>query len=134
MSHRIPRTLPAFLFLATSVLAADITGIWSGQQQGRRGEPEDVSFRFKLDGQSLTGKMFGDEFDLTITEGSVSGDQIRFILTTTNYYSKTKSVFIYTGAIKGAEIELVRERVPTVEDKAAKRPVFTQTLKLKRLT
>ncbi len=26
-----------------SVLAADITGIWAGQQQGRRGEPEDVA-------------------------------------------------------------------------------------------
>jgi hypothetical protein len=114
--------------------AADITGIWTGQQQGRRGEPEDVAFRFKVDGPSVTGTMFGDEFDLPITEASIEGDQIRFVITTTNYYSGTKSRFIYTGTIKGSEIELVRERVQTPEEKAANRPLFKSTLTLKRIS
>ena len=126
-------TLLAWLVLATCVLAADITGIWTGQQQGRGGAAEDVAFRFKLDGKSLTGKMFGDEFDIPIAEASVSGDQVRFTVTTTNYYSGTKVRFVYTGAVNGAEMELVRERVQTPEDKAANRPVAKQTLKLKRL-
>jgi hypothetical protein len=134
MKHGIARSALGFLLLATSMMAADITGIWAGQQQGRLGQSEDVAFRFKLDGQKLTGTMFGDEFDIPVGEGSVSGEQVRFTVTTTNYYSKTKQTFIYTGTIKGSEMELVRERVASSEDRtAAKQGPGKQTLKLKRL-
>src|SRR5437764_13102215 len=129
MTHRIARCALGFLLFANWVLAADLTGIWAGQQQGRLGQPEDVAFRFKLDGQLLTGKMFGDEFDIPITEASVSGDQVRFTTVTTNYYNGTKVKFTYTGTIKGTEMELVRERVQSPEDKSANRPAVKQTLK-----
>jgi hypothetical protein len=129
MRHRIA----VFFLVAVSALASDITGIWAGQQEGRRGGVEDVAFRFKLEGQSLTGKMFGDEFDIPIGEASLTGDQVRFTVTTTNYYSGNKITFTFTGAIKGTEMELVRERVQTPEDKAANRPISRQTIKLKRL-
>jgi hypothetical protein len=121
------------LLLATCALASEIDGIWVGQQPGRRGDTEDLAFRFKLNGQVLTGKMFGDEADLPIAEGSFSGDQIRFIVTTTNYYNGTKTRFIYTGAIKNGEMELTRERVQNPEEKAANRNAGKQTLKLKRV-
>ena len=136
-------------FFAAVLLASDVNGVWTGQQAGRRGEPEDVAFRFKIDGQTLTGKMFGDEFDLPISEGSISGDQIRFVVTTVNYYNGTKTPFVYTGTVKGGEMELIRERVQTPEEKAAEttlkkapekapekaanRPPVKQTLKLKRI-
>jgi hypothetical protein len=123
---------------AVSLVASDLTGIWLGQDQDRRGEPQDLAFRFKQNGEALTGKMFGDEFDIAISEGSVSGDQIRFTVTTTNYYSGAKTVFVYTGTVKEGELELIRERVPTAEDKTANdktanRPMAKQTLKLKRI-
>ena len=134
MTHRIARCALGFLLVANWVLAADITGIWAGQQQGRLGQPEDVAFRFKLEGQTLTGKMFGDEFDLPIAEGSVSGDQVRFTVTTTNYYSKTATKFTYTGTLKGGELELVRERIATPQDTpAVNRQPGKLTLKLKQL-
>jgi hypothetical protein len=123
------------MLLAACLPASEIDGIWVGQQQGRRGEPEDLAFRFKLDGQVLTGKMFGDEFDLPISDGSFSGDQIRFVVTTTNYYNGTKTRFVYLGAIKNGEMELTRERIQTADEKAANRNpgnVGKQTLKLKR--
>jgi hypothetical protein len=130
----IVRSVVAVLLLAVYVQAAEVDGIWVGQQQGRRGEPEDLAFRFKLDGQVVTGKMFGDEADLPISEGSFSGDQIRFVVTTTNYYSGTKTKFIYIGAIKNGEMELTRERIQTAEEKAANRNIAgKQTLKLKRI-
>ena len=132
MQPWIARAVVGLLLFAPAMAAADINGIWVGQQMGRRGEPEDLSFRFKQNGQSVTGKMFGDEFDLPISEGSLSGDQIRFIVTTTNYYNGTKTKFIYTGTVKGSELELVRERVPTPDDKAASKTA-KQTLKLKRI-
>src|SRR5678815_3342062 len=129
----IARSVLTVLLFAVYVQAAEVDGIWVGQQQGRRGEPEDLAFRFKLDGQVLTGKLFGDEFDLPISEGSFSGDQIRFVVTTTNYYNGTKTKFIYSGAIKGGEMELTRERLQTAEERAANRNAAgKQTLKLKR--
>jgi hypothetical protein len=135
MTHRIARCALGVLLLANWVLAADITGIWAGQQQGRNGQLDDVAFRFKLDGQTLTGKMFGDEFDLPITEGTVSGDQVRFTVVTTNYYNKNTTSFIYTGTLKGGELELVRERVATPQDTPAvnRQQPGKQTFKLKRL-
>jgi len=133
MRRRIACLVPALLFFATFALAADIDGIWVGQQPGRRAEPEDLAFRFQSSGQTVTGKMFGDEFDLPISEGSFSGDQVRFTVTTTNYYNGTKTRFIYTGTIKDGELELVRERVPAPDDKAGKGPAGKQTIKLKKL-
>jgi hypothetical protein len=129
----IARSVLAVLLFAVYVQAAEVDGIWVGQQQGRRGEPEDLAFRFKLDGQVLSGKMFGDEADLPISEGTFSGDQIRFVVTTTNYYNGTTTKFIYSGAIKNGEMELTRERVQTAEEKAANRNTAgKQILKLKR--
>ena len=134
MRHRIAQSVLGFLCFTTCVLGADIAGIWAGQQPGRLGQAEDVAFRFNLHGQVLTGTMFGDEFDIPIREGSISGDQVRFKVITTNYYSGAKVTFIYTGVMKGAEIELVRERVRTPEDKGGgNRAAGNQTLKLKRL-
>jgi hypothetical protein len=134
MRCRIARCVGALLFFAACVLASEIDGVWVGQQPGRRGDVEDLAFRFKLNGQTLTGKMFGDEFDLPISDASLSGDQIRFVVTTTNYYNGVKTRFLYTGTIKGDEMELVRERVPSAEDaKGASRMPAKQTLKLKRI-
>ena len=133
MKKRIPQLLLVLLIAATSLFGVDVTGIWAGTQQGRRGDPEDVSFRFRVEGTTLTGKMFGDEFDLPIEEASVVGDQVRFAVVTKNYYSGTNTKFTYTGTVSGSEMTLVRERIPTPEEKAANKPVVKQTLKLKRL-
>jgi hypothetical protein len=134
MSRRIARCVLALLLFATCLHASDIDGVWVGQQPGRGGASEDLAFRFQLNGQSLTGKMFGDEFDLPLSEGSFSGDQIRFTVTTNNYYNGTKTKFIYTGSIKDGVLELVRERVPAPQDKAGKGPAARQVLKLKRIS
>ena len=137
MSRCIARSVLGLLLLAPCLLASDIDGVWVGQQPGRRGEAEDLAFRFKLNGESLTGKMFGDEFDLPISEGSFSGDQIRFVVTTTNYYNGIKTRFTYTGTIKDGVLELVRERVQAPDEKSAKganRPAARQVLKLKRIS
>lgn len=122
------------LFAAAAAFASDLTGIWVGQIPGRNGGVDDIAFRFKLDGQSLTGKLFGDEFDLPITDAAQTGDQVKFVITTTNYYSGGKTKFQYTGTIKGDELELVRERIPAPDERPnPNRPPNKQTIKLKRL-
>ena len=122
------------LLFAVSTHAAVIDGIWVGQQPARNGEVEDVAFHLRSNGNSITGKMFGDEFDLPITEGSISGDQVRFMVTTTNYYNGTKTQFVYTGSVKDGVLELVRERVQSGDSRPpGKNGPGRQTLKLKRL-
>ena len=71
-----------------------------------------MAFRFKLDGQKLTGKMFGDEFDIPIAEGSdlrgsgtVHGHDDQLLQQEHHERSSTR------GRSKAAELELVRERV-----------------------
>lgn len=121
-------------FVATVVsYAADIAGIWTGQAPGRRGDQEDIAFQFKQSGVSLTGKMFGDEFDLPVEEGTVSGDRVKFILTTTNYYNGTKTKVMYSGTTNGSEMELTRERMLAPGEKPPEREPSRFTFKLKKI-
>ena len=136
MSLRFARYLIGFVIAAMTMFAGDLTGIWAGQAPSRRGDKEDVAFQFKVNGNALTGKMFGDEFDLPLEDASVSGNQVTFIITTTNYYSRSQVKFVYTGTIKGNEIELTRARVggaPAAEGPAT-RQNLKQTFTIKRLT
>ena len=112
-----------FCLLSLGILnAADISGLWTGQVPGRFGKLEDVSFQFKLNGSALTGKLFGDEFDLAIEEGTLVADKLTFIVTTTNYYSREKVRFRYTGVVIGKEIEFTRERLnPVPTEKTAEK-------------
>lgn len=122
-----------WFFLAVCAFGADLTGVWTGQQPGRYGHMEDITFQFKVDGDKLTGKLFGDEFDIAIGDATLSDDAIRFTVTTRNYYSGGETVFKYSGTVKGSQIELVRERVQKPEERAANRPVQKQTITLKKV-
>lgn len=99
-----------FAILSVStVLAADVSGIWTGQTVDRNGDPQDLSFRFTWKGNTLTGKMYGDNESTLIADASISGNQIAFMVTTELNGGITK--FRYTGTVTGDEMELVRKRV-----------------------
>lgn len=121
------------LMAVVALPAAEIDGIWTGKMQGRAGQMEDVTFQFKQKGETLTGKMFGDEFDLAIEQASIAGDQVKFIVTTTNYYSRTKIRTMFSGTIKPGEIELTRERLRGPDEKAPPQETPKQTMKLKKI-
>ncbi|HYZ85718.1 MAG TPA: hypothetical protein VE621_15010 [Bryobacteraceae bacterium] len=133
MSNAI-RSILLLLLIAVALPAADLAGIWAGQAPGRQGEMEDVAFSFNVTGQQISGKMFGDEFDLPIEGATVSGDHVRFIVVTTNYYSGTKNKFLYTGVLMGNEMELTRERILSPGEKAPENGGLKRTFKVKKLT
>lgn len=134
MFLHLERSLAGLVAFAAIVSAAGVSGIWMGQAPGRNDTKEDVAFQFKQTGAAVTGKLFGDEFDLALEEGSVSGEKLTFIVTTTNYYNGVKVRFQYTGTIKGDELELTRTRIgePTVEN-PSNRKIPPQTFTVKRL-
>lgn len=132
---RAARVFVSGLILSLLLSGADIAGVWTGQVPGRDGEKQDISFQIKLNKNALTGKMFGDEFDVPIQDLQVSGDRISFYVTTTNYYDGSQTKFVFSGTVAGKEMQLTRER-PGVESAGpdAKKRDAKQTFTVKRLT
>jgi len=86
--------------LAGAVLAADITGNWTGSS-----DQFSLKFTFKQDGETLTGNVTGPQGDpIPISDGKVQGDKVSF---TVKVDMGGNSMTIHhEGAIKGDEITL----------------------------
>ena len=93
---------------AMSLYAADISGIWTCQVPGRDGALQDVSFQFVQKGDTLTGKMYGDNASTPITDVKISGNEITFSVR--SQLNGQLNKFVYTGTIEGGEIRMKRER------------------------
>ena len=80
MRNRSFLTLVSVLVLgALTLMAADVTGKWAAEVQGRNGQTRNVSFAFKQDGSTLTGTMVGPMGrEVAITNGKVDGDNLSF--------------------------------------------------------
>jgi hypothetical protein len=90
-----------FLAVASSALAADVSGNWKGDLKMADGNALETTFVFKLDGDKLTGtatNMYGEE---QITEGTVKGDDISFIVLAGGGQFKV----IYKGKIVGDNLK-----------------------------
>jgi hypothetical protein len=132
------RIITALLF-AGSLAAGELSGIWMGQYPARNGDPIDIAFKFTQEGESLTGKLYGDYRSTPVVEGKVTGDQISFVVIAQeqagNQINETRMRF--TGTLKAGELELTRSR-EGVRDAAnggaaQVRGDGKQTMKLKRL-
>lgn len=95
-----------FVFLATVVLAADVTGTWTSTFESGIGE-QTYTFTFKLEGETLTGTAKSQVAETKITEGVVKGDDISFV---EPLDFEGNSIRIeYKGKISGDEIKLTRK-------------------------
>ena len=59
--------------------AADVTGKWTGEVEGRGGNKREITMNLKADGATLTGTVSGRNGDNPISDGKVDGDTITFI-------------------------------------------------------
>jgi len=96
------------LLCACAAIAGDISGIWTGQAPVRNGDAEDVTFQFKQDGATLTGKLYGDGEDIAIADGKLTDDTISFSVTLR--FGSNERKFLYSGTVEGAQIHLTRKR------------------------
>jgi hypothetical protein len=138
--RRILNKIGLAVLSVSTMLAADISGIWTGQTVDRNGDPQDVSFRFECKGNTLTGKMYGDNESTLISDASISGSQISFMVTTELNGGISK--FRYTGTVIGDGMDLMRKRLdlkpdPVAKDATAKeeaaKAAQPQQLRLKRI-
>ena len=95
------------LILATAV-AADVTGKWTSERQGRGGETTTTTYTFKAEGTNLTGTvsspMGGDS---AISEGKIDGDNISFVQKMD--FGGNEMILKYKGTVAGDEIKLALE-------------------------
>jgi hypothetical protein len=137
VAGRILGLCAAGFLLTLTALASDITGIWSGQLTDRNGDIQDLSFRFNIKDNVLSGKMYGDNESIPIEDARIEGNEITFSVTTELNGSITK--FIYSGQINGDELTLVRRRggvrnnVTAGKPAPENKPNAPQTIKLKHL-
>jgi hypothetical protein len=94
------------LVVAASAWAADVTGKWVAQVQGRQGMTE-TTFDFKVDGTTLTGSMTNPRGENPITEGKVSGDEISFVIVMK--FGENEMKMLWKGKVAGDEIKFTRE-------------------------
>jgi len=97
--------LAACAFLA---LAADISGKWVAQVPGRQGATQELTFTFKVEGGKLTGTVSSQRGDQQISEGTISGDTVSFVVVRQGGQGQIKE--LYKGTISGNEIKFTRTR------------------------
>jgi len=98
----ILRVLFAACLATSALLAADVTGKWTAEMQGRGGNTMTVTMKLKADGAKLTGTVSGRNGDTEITDGKVDGDQVMFSVV--HEYNGNKMTQNYTGKLDGDTI------------------------------
>src|SRR5262245_26635464 len=78
MASMFRRLFVIALAAATYLIAADPTGVWTGDQPGPNGNTYSITFKLKAEGGKLTGTMGGDQFEQPIQNGEIRGDDISF--------------------------------------------------------
>jgi hypothetical protein len=72
------RLILASSLAVVAMWAADATGKWTGETQGRNGNTMTVTLNLKADGAKLTGTVSGRNGDTDISDGKVDGDTLTF--------------------------------------------------------
>jgi hypothetical protein len=67
---------------ATAIWAADVSGKWTAEMQGRNGTTT-TTMNFKVDGSTLTGTISNQAGDNEIADGKIDGNNISFTVSRT---------------------------------------------------
>jgi hypothetical protein len=98
--------IPLALLFAVAAPAANVDGKWQATVTTPRGESQ-VTFDFKANGETLTGTVTNPMGESEIQEGKISGDDVSFKQVFER--GDRKITFVYTGKVKGSEIEFTRK-------------------------
>jgi hypothetical protein len=110
MNRKIVFLSACFVFaMVTLAWAADLSGKWVAQVQGRGGQTRETTFNFKAEGSKLTGTVSGMRGgENPIADGKITGDEISF--TVTSNFGGNDVKLVYKGKVSGDEIKFTRTR------------------------
>ena len=110
MTKKLLFVMTILLVAAIGLMAADVSGKWTFEQQGRGGgNPITVTLTLKADGAALTGSVSrpgrdGNAMETAISDGKVDGANITFA--TKQEFNGNTMVTTYKGAVDGDSIKL----------------------------
>jgi hypothetical protein len=105
--------------LAVVLYAADATGKWSFETQGRNG-PMTQTLNLKQAGTDLTGTLAGGRGgEVQISDGKVDGNNVSF--TVVREFQGNKVTIKYNGVVSGDEMKLTIETGRGPQEVTAKR-------------
>ncbi len=99
---RTIRLILAGLAATVAIWAADPSGKWTAEMQGRNGNAMTVNMNLKADGDKLTGTVSGRGGDTDISEGKVDGDNVTFSVV--REFNGNKFTQHYAGKVDGDTI------------------------------
>ena len=88
--------------LGISLWAADVTGKWTAETQGRDGSKREVTMNFKADGSKLTGTVGGAMGETEITDGKIDGNNLSFSMV--REFNGNQMKLNYAGMVEGDTI------------------------------
>ena len=80
--------------------AADLNGKWKGDMKTPNGDMLEINFNFQVNGEKLTGTVTNTYGEEQITEGTVKGDAISFIILAGGQFKIT-----YKGKVVGEDVK-----------------------------
>jgi len=111
-------------FLLMSVSHAQgIDGKWKGEMQSPNG-PFELTFNFKVVGDTLTGAVVGQMGDMPITNGKVNGTKFSFDVNVNEMTISHQCTFMSDSismkvlGFQGEPTEIILKRAPDSNDKA----------------
>ena len=88
------------LILGMTARAADVAGTWEGTVQGPQGN-FNLTFHFTVDGEKLGGTVDGPGGAMTITKGTIKGDDMAF-----NVDLDANTTITHEGKVNGETIAM----------------------------
>jgi hypothetical protein len=119
MKNCIIAVVAALALFASGLFAADVTGKWSAEMQGRDGQKRVQTFDLKTEGDKLTGTVSSPMGERPIVDGKVTGDDLSFAVEVE--FNGEKRKIPYTGKIVGDELKMKSGSGERVREFTAKR-------------
>jgi hypothetical protein len=101
--------------------AADPSGTYKAEMQGRNGNTQTITINLKADGSNLTGSITTPRGDNPISDGKVDGNTVTFAQKMS--FNGNDMVIKYKGTIDGDTIKF--ERSMTTPDGQERKTQFT---------
>jgi hypothetical protein len=120
--NRIVMTVVICALMTVAAYAAgDLNGSFVAKVEGKNGTQE-ITYTFKVDGKSLSGKISNARGDVEIKEGKVEGDSFEFSVERPGRGDQPAMTVKYTGKIDGDTLTLQAPgRGGTMEQKAERK-------------
>ncbi len=81
--------------------AADISGKWKGDMKTPNGDNLEINFNFQVNGDKLTGTVTNTYGEEQITDGTIKGDAVSFVILAGGGQFK----ITYKGALVGDDLK-----------------------------